>query len=296
MALGHKNKIALGAFLTLDVVFLGLIIGILNTRHPTFALLSPAGPIAQSQKHLLLLEASIMLFVVFCVVTAAYIVAIKYKASNQNSNFEPETKNNNTLQLVWWAIPTVVVLIIAAITWKWTPKLDPYQQISNGKDPLIIQVVSLNWKWLFIYPNQGVASVNLVAFPQNTPVEFRLTSDAPMNSFWIPQLGGQMYSMAGMSTKLHLLANKVGDYQGSSAEINGKGFADMRFNAKALTQAEFDQWVQTAKSSNANLSLEEYNNLAKDSTNNPVTVYANVETNLYNEIINKYMAPTSPMH
>jgi cytochrome o ubiquinol oxidase subunit 2 len=192
---------------------------------------------------------------------------------------------------LWWILPSIIILILSVITWQKTHALDPYKPIVSENPPITIQVVALNWKWLFIYPEQNIATINFIQVPVNTPINFILTADGPMNSFWIPQLGGQMYAMSGMSTTLHLIANEEGDFAGSAAEINGEGFSGMRFITRASSQEAFDQWVMNAKASSRFLSLEEYEILAKPSQNNVPVIYAASDPGLYDTIIMKYMSP-----
>ncbi len=168
--------------------------------------------------------------------------------------------------------------------------LEPSKAIASNQPPLKIQVIALQWKWLFIYPEQNIATLNYVQFPANRPVAFEITADAPMNSFWIPSLGGQIYAMEGMSTRLNLMADKPGEFRGSSANISGKGFAGMNFTAKASTQVEFDLWVnQAVKRSDRRLTIMSYHKLAKPSEDNPLIYYASVEAGLYNAVIMKFM-------
>lgn len=191
----------------------------------------------------------------------------------------------------------IIVATIAAITWKATHHLDPYKPINSKVEPVKIQVVALRWKWLFIYPKQNIATINFVQFPKDTPVNFELTSDAPMNSFWIPSLSGQIYAMTGMSTKLHLVADKEGDYPGSAAEINGVGFSGMKFTARSSTKDQFDEWVAGVKRDGKALSAKSYEKLSLPSINESVAHYSSVESGLYNKIIMKYMFdPGSKMH
>ena len=154
-----------------------------------------------------------------------------------------------------------------------------------------IQVVALQWKWLFIYPEEGIATVNFIQFPVDTPVNFEITADAPMNSFWIPQLGGMIYAMPAMRSKLHLIANEMGDFRGVSANLSGTGFAGMTFVAKSSSQADFEEWVHSVRHSNRTLTSESYNQLAMPSQNNPVASYVLLDNNLFEEILMKYMPP-----
>jgi cytochrome o ubiquinol oxidase subunit 2 len=176
------------------------------------------------------------------------------------------------------------------LIWNSSHDLDPYKPLDSAVKPVTIQVVALRWKWLFIYPEQGVASVNYVQFPEDTPVNFVITSDAPMNSFWIPQLGGQVYAMPGMSTKLHLIADHTGDYAGSSANLSGAGFASMKFRARSTSSSDFDEWVRTIKQSDSLLTADNYaNDLAMPSQNNPVEYYMLGDDNLYESALGKSM-------
>ena len=181
---------------------------------------------------------------------------------------------------------------MAFVTWNAAHELDPYKPIENGKTPLTIQVVAIDWKWLFIYPEQGIATVNFVEFPAQTPIRFELSADgSPMNSFWIPELSGQIYSMAGMATVIHMMADGPGVYPGRAAEINGKGLADMTFTAKSVWQSDFDDWVALVKRSPLKLTGPVYNELVKPSLNHPIQLYSDVESDLFNKIVMKYMHP-----
>jgi cytochrome o ubiquinol oxidase subunit 2 len=181
------------------------------------------------------------------------------------------------------------------IIWDSSHRLDPYRPLSSANKPLTIQVIALDWKWLFIYPTQGIATVNFVQFPVGTPVDFQITADAPMNSFWIPQLGSQIYAMPGMSTQLHLLADSGGNYYGSSANISGQGFAGMNFTARASSALAFRQWVTSVKASSSRLDVNHYGQLAKPSQGNPVAYYASAANGLYDDVIAKYIGPLGSM-
>ncbi len=236
-----------------------------------------------------------MLTVVIPALFLVFFVAWKFRETNTKAKYNPSGKTSRLLAFLWWVFPTAIILVLSIINWKSTHKLDPYKAINNTTPPLTIQVVALQWKWLFIYPQQDIATVNFVTFPEKTPINFELTADAPMNSFWIPQLGGQMYAMEGMKTKLHLIADTKGDFAGSAAEISGEGFAGMKFRAKSTTQADFDAWVKTVKRSAQPLDLTTYNNLAEPSEDVPQTFYTSVEKDLFNAIIMKYHLSPSNM-
>lgn len=257
-----------------------------------FALLEPKGVIAAEEKSLIIRAVSLMLIVVIPVFFMLFFFAWKYRAGGGSKKYSPHM-DNGFVALAIWAIPGTIIFILAGLIWQSTHRLDPYRPIDSEKEPVTVQVVALRWKWLFIYPKQGIASVNFLEFPENTPLNLELTADdAPMNSFWLPQLGGQMYAMTGMSTKLHLMANEEGVYQGSAAEISGQGFAGMRFAAKAVSEADFNSWTESVKASQKPLDASEYEKLIRPSENNQAEVYSSVEPDLYDSVIMKYMSPS----
>ncbi len=270
-----------------DIILLGyVLIGNSNIQ-----VLNPQGLIAEKQRDVIVATVLTMSAVAIPVVILIFFFAWKYREGNLNAKYSPDWTQNKKTEFLWWIIPGFIVFILAIITWKSTHELDPYKPIESNNKPITIQVIALRWKWLFIYPQQNIATVNFIQFPVDTPVNFELTAEAPMSSFWIPQLGGQIYAMTGMGTKLHLIANKTGEFAGTSAEINGEGFSEMIFTAMASSQVDFENWVQKTKEFSKTLDLAEYNNLVKPSKNNPVAFYASPEKDLYNKIIMKYMAP-----
>ena len=253
--------------------------------------LNPKGPVGAQEMDLIKLAIGLMLLVIVPVIIMTFVFAYKYRESNPNAIYDPEFYHSSKIEVIVWGIPIIIILILAAVTWRTTHSLDPYKPLDESSKPITIQVVALDWKWLFIYPEQNIATVNFVEFPVNKEVAFRLTSDAPMNAFQIPQLGGQIYAMAGMQTKLHLLANEPGDYFGRAVNISGRGFSGMQFTARAVSDDDFAQWVSTVKASPKALSAEEYYQLAKPSEDNPVSVYSSVQANLFNNIMMKFMMP-----
>jgi len=233
----------------------------------------------------------IMLLVAIPLLVLLYTFAWKYRAGNKDAKHEPERVGGVWAQLRWWAIPAVIIVTIGIINWKTTHALDPYRPITSDTPPLTIRVVALEWKWLFIYPAQGIATVNFVQFPAGTPVHFELTADGPMSSFWIPELGSQIYAMAAMQTQLNLMANTTGEFAGKDSEINGEGYAGMTFTAKSTSQADFDAWVASVRQSSNPLTVDTYNALATPSQNDPPVSYSSVDPNLYDTILMKYMVP-----
>jgi cytochrome o ubiquinol oxidase subunit II len=281
-------KIAIFALLLAVLVVLAVV----YLRGVSIPVLQPRGDVAAKERQLMIFALLLSVIIIVPVFALTFMIVWRYRVSNKKqATYRPNVDGGRVLEATWWLIPSVLILILSVLTWRSSHELDPYQPLRSGVKPLTVQVVALDWKWLFIYPEQRVASVNLVQFPAGTPVNFQITSDAPMNSFWIPQLGGQVYAMSGMQTQLHLMANKNGDYRGSSANISGKGFAGMNFTARASSQADFNTWVTAAQHSPHILDQSSYETLAKPSQANPRTTYALADKTLYNDIIMKYMMP-----
>ncbi|WP_108651315.1 cytochrome o ubiquinol oxidase subunit II [Dongshaea marina] len=260
-------------------------------------LMDPKGAIGEEQKKLILTALGLMLIVVIPVIIMVFAFVWRYRGSNTKATYRPTWAHSNKIEAVVWGVPIIIILILATITWKTTHELDPYRPLDTGKKPLTIEVVSLDWKWLFIYPEQGIATVNQLAFPTDVPIAFKITSDTVMNAFFIPRLGGQIYAMAGMQTQLHLIANQPGTYDGISSSYSGAGFSGMKFTAIATpTQEAFDQWVKKVKQSPDTLkTTQAFNQLAAPSENNPVAYYSSVKPQLFQEIIAKYMGDMKQM-
>ncbi len=283
--MSNKFKIIMVLFVVIEAFLLfSLILGNVD-----FQLLFPHGPIARQERDLIITATVIMLVIVVPVYFSLFFFAIKYREGNKTVDRSEKIKNNRFIQISWWVAPAIIIAIIAAITWKSTYKLDPYRPIVSRIEPIRIQVVALQWKWLFIYPEENIATVNFIQFPRGVPVSFELTSDAPMNSFWIPSLSGQIYAMTGMSTKLHLVADNIGDYPGLAAEINGIGFSGMKFVARSSTQEQYDLWVSEVRRDGKKLTGSYYEKLALPTINEAVAYFYPVEDDLYSNIIMKYM-------
>jgi cytochrome o ubiquinol oxidase subunit 2 len=283
-----KSKLPLFIILALG----GLTLLVFMAYRGTVAVLEPKGTIAEAQFRLMLFTALLSLVVIIPVYALAVHVSRKYRADNTKAKYRPDHDHSRVAEAIWWLVPLALISILAVITWVSSHNLDPFKPIASNKKPLTIQVVALQWKWLFIYPEQNIATVNQVMFPVNTPVKFEITSDAPMNSFWIPQLGGQIYAMSGMSTNLNLQATKIGSYRGSSANISGEGFAGMKFTASAASQNNFDTWVDAIRRvPNRDLNTRDYVALAKPSKDVAPAAYASVDPGLYGKVIMKYTTP-----
>lgn len=254
-------------------------------------ILDPKGPIGADEKSLILTATFLMLLVVVPVILMTLVFAWKYRASNSAAVYTPKWAHSTKIEVVVWTIPVIIVIGLAILAWETTHKLDPYRPLESDKAPIKVDVVALNWKWLFIYPDLGIATVNQLAFPKDTPVNFRITSDVAMNSFFIPQLGGQIYAMAGMETKLHLLANEAGSYDGMSANYSGAGFSGMKFKAIATeTPEDFQAWVAKVKAQATPLDAQAYLALSKPSENNPPAYFTAAEPRLFDAVMHKYMA------
>ncbi len=255
------------------------------------SVLFPAGVIAEEELRLLLIIQAVMLVVIVPVLILTFIFSWKYRADNPDHEYEPDLVDSVLAEVVWWGLPLILTIIIAITTAYYTYKLDPFKPIVSEKKSKTIQVVALQWKWLFIYPEEKIATVNFLQIPKDTPIHFEITADAPMNSFWIPSLGGQIYAMPKMKTELYLMANKEGDFRGSSANISGSGFSEMHFITRASSEAEYEKWVQTVKDSEKGLSFIGYEKLAKPGVEDAPSIYRLEDSNLFNDIINKYMQP-----
>lgn len=254
--------------------------------------LNPKGVIGAKECDLILTSSLLMMIVVIPVFILMTFFAWYYREGNAKAKHAPDWEHNYIAEYCWWGIPFIIIAILAVITWKSSHELNPFRPIESDVKPIKIQVVALQWKWLFIYPEQRIASINLVQFPEKTPINFEITSDAPMNSFWIPDLGGQIYAMPAMRTKLHLMADKPGRFRGVSSNISGEGFAGMTFTAIASSAEDFDKWVHTTLQSQQHLTSMEYARLMEPSSYQPVSVYTLEQQDLFDQIIMKYMAPS----
>lgn len=261
----------------------------------TVAVLQPAGEIGQKERTLIYVALLLSILVVVPVYILTIFIVFRYRESNTRTkltSYRPDWSGSRRLEMLWWGIPFVIIGILSVITWVSSHTLDPYRPIDTTVKPLTIQVVALNWKWLFIYPDQNIASVNLAEVPVGTPIDFSVTSDTVMNSFWVPQLGGQIYAMPGMSTRLHLIADRAGSYYGTPANIAGSGFAHMSFTVRSVSPHDFTAWTKSAQRSSAVLDEASYAKLAHPSQDNPVAYYSPVVSGLYNGIIMRYMTPS----
>jgi cytochrome o ubiquinol oxidase subunit II len=252
--------------------------------------LNPQGPIASAERLLLINSTAIMLVVVIPVIVATLSFAWWYRASNPRAVRSLDLAYEGRMEFVIWSIPVLIVILLSGVIWIGSHQLDPRAPIAGDAKSLRVDVVALDWKWLFIYPEQGIASVNQLVLPVGTPVQFRLTSATVMNSFFIPQLGGQIYAMGGMTTHLNLLADRPGDYPGFSAMFSGDGFSDMQFIAKTVPAGDFDAWVGRVRGTGSALNTASYAQLAKPSKAVPPVSYSSVESDLFERIVKETTA------
>jgi cytochrome o ubiquinol oxidase subunit 2 len=246
--------------------------------------LNPAGPVGAAERIILYDSIAIMLAIVIPTMACTLFFAWWYRATNRRAQYRPEWSYSGKLEMLVWSIPALVVLFLGGIAWEGSHELDPAKRLSEDAKPLEIQVVSLDWRWLFIYPQLEVASVNRLTIPAGMPVHFQLTSATVMNSFFVPQLGSQIYTMAGMATELNLQADRPGEYDGISAQFSGDGFSDMRFTVAAVPPAQFDAWLAGARGEPA-LDMAAYAALAADHQSRSAAIYGAVAKDLFGDIV-----------
>jgi cytochrome o ubiquinol oxidase subunit II len=262
-----------------------ILIGAATLGGCTEGVLDPQGPIAVADREILLNSLGIMLAIVIPVIIAILGVAFWFRASNERAHYRPNFAYSGRLEMLVWSIPAMTVFLVGGVAWVGAHDLSPRKPIVSTVKPLRVQVASLDWKWLFIYPDQGVASVNYLAIPVGTPVSFELTSSSVMNSFFVPQLGSQIYTMPGMVTRLHLQADQPGSYRGMSAQFSGEGFADMYFNVEAVPAEKFSVWLDTTRGVGVELNATTYTELAKPSASVAPFTYRAVEPGLFGSIL-----------
>lgn len=286
-----KNRLSRGRpilFVVLVLIVLVLVIRLLLSGNNA-ALFNPRGLIAQQQFNLLMLSVTILFALAIPTLIVFYLFAWNYRESNTKARRDNHTHYGKLFNFFIWTIPSTFILILAFNMWPATHNLAPQKAVASSAKPLTIQVVALRWKWLFIYPEQHIATVNAIEVPVDTPLQFDLTADEiPMSSFWVPQLGGQLYAMTGHENRLNLMATAPGNYNGGAAEINGAGFSGMKFVVGAGSTEDFNQWVHHVKQYPKSLNNDEYSRLLIPSQNNPAAAYSDVSPSLYNNIVMKY--------
>lgn len=249
--------------------------------------LSPAGEIAIGQKRLLIFALILSAIVVIPVFTMLIFFSVRYRAGSTKPNYSPEWGENALLESLWWGIPIFIIGILGVAAYQTAHTMDPSRQLS-GSDPLTVQVIALQWKWLFLYPGEDIATVNYLPIPKDRPVTFKLTADAPMSAFWIPALGSQIYAMDGMASTLNLKATKLGSYTGYSTNINGKGYAKMTFTADVMQPGDFDIWAAETSLNADSFTMKTYDSLSEPKSDTTKHRYALTEPSIFNQVLNKY--------
>ncbi|MDQ6628229.1 MAG: ubiquinol oxidase subunit II [Pseudomonadota bacterium] len=255
------------------------------------ALLDPRGPVGAAEKTILIDSLAIMLAIVVPTIVATLGFAWWYRAGNAKARHLPDWAFSGRIELVVWAIPVMVIILLGGVTWIGAHQLDPGRPLQSKTPALDVQVVSLDWKWLFIYPGQRIATINQLVVPAGVPLHFSLTSASVMNVFFVPQLGSMIYTMNGMATELHLQADQPGTFYGQSAHFSGDGFSDMHFEVRALPAEAFAAWVATTQGAGGALGADSYTALARQSSNLPPSSFASVEPELFHRIVVQQIAP-----
>lgn len=254
-----------------------------------WVLLDSKGDVGLAQRELVVICVALMLVVVVPAIVMTFVFAWRFRAGNTRAHYWPDWAHSTRVEIVVWGVPLVIIAILAALVWTSTHALDPYRPLDIPGEPLHVEVVATDWKWVFIYPDLGIATVNQLNFPANRQLAFEVTSNSTMNTFFIPQLGGQIYAMAGMRTQLHLVANEPGRFRGMSGNYSGHGFSNMKFTATAMTDAQFEDWVDEVRRSPDTLGFEAFRRLAEPSRNDPVRHFSTVDPVLFKKIIDQFI-------
>ncbi len=274
-------------------ILLALMLGTLSGCN--MVVMSPSGDIATQQRDLIVVSTILMLIIIVPVIFLTLFFAWRYRQSNTAAKYDPEWHHSTGLEVIIWSAPLAIIIALGAITWVSTHKLDPYRPldridaarpVAEDTKAITVEVVALDWKWLFFYPDYGIATVNEMAAPVDVPINFKLTASSVMNAFYVPALAGMIYTMPGMETKLHAVINKAGEYEGLSSNYSGDGFSHMRFKFHGVDQAGFDQWVARVRQTGTALNRDTYLKLEKPSSREPVRYFSSVEEGLYQAVLN----------
>lgn len=267
------------------------------------AVLDPAGDIALQQRNLIYFSTGVMLLVIVPVIILTVLFAWHYRQSNKKAVYDPDFYHSTALELAIWSIPLLIIITLGAVTWSSTHLLDPFRRldrIEHGRaadaaiEPMRVQVVSMDWKWLFIYPEQNIATVNELVLPVDREVRFDITSTNMMNTFYAPTMAGMIYAMPGMQSQLHAVVNDPGEYEGFSGNYSGAGFSSMRFRLRGVSQAEFDQWVRQTQDTGTPLTTASYLALETPTERHPRTLYSAAPPDLFTRIVNRCVRPGTP--
>jgi cytochrome o ubiquinol oxidase subunit 2 len=255
-------------------------------------ILDPQGPIGAAEKTILIDSVGIMLAIVLPTVVAIFAFAFWFRASNARADYWPDWEYSGRIELVVWSIPALTIILLGGVAWIGAHQLDPVAPIPSSEKPLTIQAVSLDWKWLFIYPDQTVATINTLTVPSGRPLHFELTSASVMNAFFIPQFGSMIYTMNGMTTRLNLQADTMGTFEGLSSDFSGDGFSDMHFDVRVVSSDQFSQWVQDAAKTDQLLDEASYGQIAKPSINHPPATFRLSAHDLFQSIATQKIPPS----
>jgi len=274
------------------IVVASIVIAVISMQDADVSVLNPKGAVAEAERDLFWFTLSLSAFVVIPVFTMLAVFAWRYRENNKRAKYTPDASHNIWIETLWWGIPILIIAILSIVTWISTHQLDPYKPLASNEKPIKIQVIAMQWKWLFLYPEQEVASINVLKIPVGIPINFEVTADAPMSTFWIPSLGTQIYAMNGMSARLSLIANEPGVYRGSNSNISGEGYADMSFNVETLPDRQaFERWAAMVRdqSNHNHMDMGTYEKLARPSKADPPSYLHLHDTGLYAKVIDKYM-------
>jgi len=283
----HLHKL----YRVITIITLSVLIPFISGCSEEYLLFQPKGEIAAQEKDLIILSFLVMMIVVVPVIFMTIWFPIRYRASNKKANYTPNWEHSNKIEFWVWSIPCAIIIWLAIITYQTSHSLDPRKPIVSDKETMRIHVVALDWKWLFIYPEHEIATVNELAIPVDTPVEFLITSDTVMNSFSIPQLGSMIYAMAGMENQLHLISDEVGVYRGYSANYSGFGFSGMKFKTHVVSDNDFDTWVTKVKGSERELNPVSFTQLAEKTKDHPVEYFGTANPLTFSYLVEKYTGP-----
>lgn len=283
--------------LKLLVVFIA-ILNLTACKNQIDGMLNPIGIVAYQERKLFFDTLALMLIVVLPVIIMSLTFVYHYRVSHKVRDYKPNWSHSYLLESLWWGIPCVIIVVLATLTWKKTHELDPYHAIPGHKEsPLVIQAIALPWKWLFIYPEQNIATVNYLELPLDQQVEFWITADnVPMSSFFIPRLGSQIYAMEGMRTRLFLVANQLGNVIGMNSMFNGGGFAEMHFPVHIVQQEQMQQWVNQIKQSSSSLTDDSYTKLLTSTVDNKPQFFSGIPNNFFNDVMSVYINSTGTIH
>ena len=258
-------------------------------------ILDPQGPIGAAEKTILIDSLGIMLAIVLPTIVAIFAFAFWLRASNTRASYLPNWKYSGRIELVVWSVPALTVILLGGVAWLGAHHLDPPKPIEGPSEPLTIQAVSLDWKWLFIYPDHKVATINTLTVPAGVPLQFQLTSASVMNAFFIPELGSMIYTMNGMATRLNLRADATGTFQGLSAQFSGDGFADMHFDVHVVSPEQFSKWAQDASNAGKSLDERSYQQIAKPSMKNEPEIYRLADPDIFASVVSQKLPPSPGM-